>query len=346
VESGRGGSLRVRSAGFENQTFEFKDYEAIPSNALVADLLKRSQGDMNLWIDLEEPDFSVFPVLSQFFAISEERIQVCYQGEGHPLQFESDVGLFRTRRVFYHFETESCSGRPLVFLMKGRAIVTLHPKTLSRTVGHVFSTIKSRGSEFLSDSPTPVISLLFDELIEDYKPVIEDWQDELDTFEQQAVHNPSEELLSSILRFKKLVTQLRHALNGEFRDQRLLLMRCPESLIRPEQRHQLEKSIASFQKLLVEIEDIRQHSASAYQVYAAALSLEMTRASNQMNRIMERLSVVTSVFMPLTFIVGVYGMNIPDIPELSVKGFYYFLWGLMVVLAGALLYLFKKLKWY
>ncbi len=234
----------------------------------------------------------------------------------------------------------------MVFLLKGNTLVTLHPKTLSRTIGHVFSTLRSRGREFLSTSPAPVISLIFDEIIEDYKPVIEDWQDELDTFEQEAVNKPTEELLSSILRFKKLVTQLRHALNGEFRDQRLLIMRCPDTLISLGDRLHLEQSSVRFAKLLGEIEEIRQHSASAYQVYAAALSLEMTRSSNHMNRIMERLSVVTSVFMPLTFIVGVYGMNIPDIPELSVKGFYYLLWALMVVLAGSLLYLFKKLKWY
>jgi magnesium transporter len=63
-------------------------------------------------------------------------------------------------------------------------------------------------------------------------------------------------------------------------------------------------------------------------------------------RIMERLAIVTSIFMPLTFIVGVYGMNIPDMPELHFQGFYFALWAVMLSIAGGLLYFFKKLRWY
>ncbi|MCA3148174.1 MAG: hypothetical protein ING18_03685 [Burkholderiales bacterium] len=50
--------------------------------------------------------------------------------------------------------------------------------------------------------------------------------------------------------------------------------------------------------------------------------------------------------MPLTFIVGVYGMNIPDMPELHFQGFYFALWAVMLSIAGGLLYFFKKLRWY
>lgn len=304
-----------------------------------------SEGSV-LWIDIEDPSDEIFADLGAFLACEPAEIQACYQGQGHPLIVDGATMLFRTQRMFYHFETESCSGRPLVFLLKRQCVVTLHPRTLARTVGHVFSTLQSRGREFLKEGPVPVINLLLDELLEDYKPVIEEWQNDLDRFEQQCLHNLSEDLLASILRFKKLVTQLRHALNTELRVQRLFIMRCPETLMGSAQRLALEKCMAAFVGLLAEVEEIRQHTASAYQVYAAALSLEMARSSNRMNRIMERLSVVTSIFMPLTFIVGVYGMNIADIPELSLKGFYYTLWGLMITLAGALLYLFKRLKWY
>jgi magnesium transporter len=72
----------------------------------------------------------------------------------------------------------------------------------------------------------------------------------------------------------------------------------------------------------------------------------MSKASHQMNAIMQRLSVVSAIFMPLTFIVGLYGMNIEGIPELHWPGFYYFLLGFMALIVVLLLILFKKLKWY
>jgi Mg2+ and Co2+ transporter CorA len=146
--------------------------------------------------------------------------------------------------------------------------------------------------------------------------VLEDWQDDIDHFEQNCLNNTSGQMLSEILRFKKLVTQLRHSFNKVFRDQRRLLIACPETYLSAGNRAQLSQAIN------------RLGGATAGK------------------RIMERLAIVTSIFMPLTFIVGVYGMNIPDMPELHFQGFYFALWAVMLSIAGGLLYFFKKLRWY
>ncbi len=64
-----------------------------------------------------------------------------------------------------------------------------------------------------------------------------------------------------------------------------------------------------------------------------------------MNEIMKVLTVCASIFIPLTFIVGVYGMNFEYMPELKWKGSYFFLWGFMVVITLSLIVFFKKKKW-
>jgi magnesium transporter len=60
---------------------------------------------------------------------------------------------------------------------------------------------------------------------------------------------------------------------------------------------------------------------------------------------MQRLTIAATIFLPLTFIVGVYGMNFTDIPEFGWKGFYFILWGIMIALAGGMLWFFKRKKW-
>ena len=339
--------MKIQSSSFITGRYQHGDSMTDPKLSVLQSLLDQPLGpEESIWIDLEDPTPAAFAILGQHFKLEPQLIADHFAGLKNPHLYFQNCVLFRTERIFYHFETERCSSRNLCGLLTANRIVTLRPATLSRLVGHVFATLEARGAEVLCKGPSAILPLLFDELIEDYKPVLEDWQNEIDHFEQNSLHNTSGQMLSEILRFKKLVTQLRHSFNKVFRDQRRLLIACPETFLGSANRAQLSQTINRLGRLLLEVEEIRQHTSSAYQVYAAALSLEMSRSSNHMNRIMERLAIVTSIFMPLTFIVGVYGMNIPGMPELNFQGFYFALWAIMLSIAGGLLYFFKKMRWY
>ncbi|MBN2664121.1 MAG: magnesium/cobalt transporter CorA, partial [Bacteroidales bacterium] len=67
---------------------------------------------------------------------------------------------------------------------------------------------------------------------------------------------------------------------------------------------------------------------------------------NKMNKTMKILTVFASIFIPLTFIAGVYGMNFENIPELRLKYGYFMFWGLIIIIGGTLLLYFKKRKWF
>ncbi|NJM79117.1 MAG: magnesium and cobalt transport protein CorA, partial [Flavobacterium sp.] len=71
-----------------------------------------------------------------------------------------------------------------------------------------------------------------------------------------------------------------------------------------------------------------------------------TAQSHRMNEVMKTLTVISSVFLPLTFIVGIYGMNFKYIPELNFKYGYFITLGVMFVLVLLMLYYFKKKKWF
>lgn len=75
------------------------------------------------------------------------------------------------------------------------------------------------------------------------------------------------------------------------------------------------------------------------------MDIHQTTLSNKMNEIMKVLTIIATIFIPLTFIAGIYGMNFENIPELKYNYGYFFLWGLMVLIFIVMLYYFKRKKW-
>jgi magnesium transporter len=75
------------------------------------------------------------------------------------------------------------------------------------------------------------------------------------------------------------------------------------------------------------------------------LQIYLSEVSTRMNEIMKVLTIIATIFIPLTFIVGVYGMNFKYMPELEYKYGYFIVWGVMVLIAILLIFYFKKKKW-
>jgi magnesium transporter len=82
------------------------------------------------------------------------------------------------------------------------------------------------------------------------------------------------------------------------------------------------------------------------------MDVYLSSISNRMNEIMKLLTVISSIFIPLTFIAGIYGMNFNtekshwNMPELNWEYGYLFCWGLMILIAGSLVFFFWKRGWF
>jgi magnesium transporter len=73
--------------------------------------------------------------------------------------------------------------------------------------------------------------------------------------------------------------------------------------------------------------------------------IHISEMSMKMNKVMQFLTIITAIFVPITFLAGIYGMNFQNIPELQHKNGYFILLGIMVVLSGAMLLYFKRKRW-
>jgi len=80
-------------------------------------------------------------------------------------------------------------------------------------------------------------------------------------------------------------------------------------------------------------------------IIVGMMDLYLSAVSNRMNEVMKVLTIMASLFIPLTFIAGIYGMNFKFMPELEWKWSYPVLWAVMMVISGGMLLYFKRKKW-
>jgi len=190
--------------------------------------------------------------------------------------------------------------------------------------------LRARGADFLAYA-------LMDSIVDEYFKVVEIMSDQLDRIEPQVMENPGREVISEIhhlkgelLVMRKAVWPLRDLFNSLIRDESERFSADTKVFLRDLYDH-------AFQ-IIDAVETMRD-------VTAGLIDLYLSSVSNRMNEVMKLLTIIGTVFIPLTFIVGVYGMNFDTFPELHWKYAYPVLWAVMLLLALVMLRYFKRRGW-
>ena len=178
---------------------------------------------------------------------------------------------------------------------------------------------------------------LIDTLIDGYYPVVERLTDALDALEEEAVTRSTKATLTRIhvarrelLRLHRIMRQQRDALNS--------LLRGESPRMGEDVRVYLRDAFDHAIQIAEVLEGMREMAIGLTDVYLSSVS-------NRLNEVMKVLTVMSTIFIPLTFVVGVYGMNFDYQPELHVWWGYPAVWAVMLALAGGLLAYFIRLGW-
>ncbi|MFB2875987.1 magnesium/cobalt transporter CorA [Floridanema aerugineum] len=179
---------------------------------------------------------------------------------------------------------------------------------------------------------------LLDAIIDGYFPVLEAYGERIEELEDEVVSNPSRQTLQEIYKIRRELLALRRAIWPQ-RDALNTLIRDGSNLISPEVRIYLRDCYDHAVQVIDIVETYRELSSGMMDVYLSSIS-------NKMNEIMKLLTVISTIFIPLTFIAGVYGMNFENMPELKSNVGYPAVWAVMIGVAGGLVYFFWKKGWF
>jgi magnesium transporter len=199
----------------------------------------------------------------------------------------------------------------------------------------VGSSLRSGGADYLA-------SMILDGIVDGYFPVLESWGDRLEAIETRVIDRPEPEVLRDIFRAKREIMTFRRAV-WPLRDEVSRLIRDGHDLITPTTVPYLRDVSDHVTQIFEIIETERDLAAGFVDVYLSSVS-------NRTNEVMRVLTVLASIFIPLTFLSGVYGMNFDtdhplNMPELHWKYGYLAFIGLCALITVALLLLFRRLGW-
>jgi magnesium transporter len=189
----------------------------------------------------------------------------------------------------------------------------------------------------LEKGPAFIAHGILDNMVDAYLPIVDAWDDEIDGIETDVIERPSRVVLQHIFDLKRALQRMRRvALH-----QRELLHR----LSRGEFELVPEAALPFFRDVYDHFLRVADLADSYRELLSGALDAYLSTVSNRMNEVMKTLTIISSVLLPLTFIVGVYGMNFDFMPELHWKYGYLFVWGVLVAVASALILLFRRRGW-
>ena len=208
-------------------------------------------------------------------------------------------------------------------------------------VGDVFEPVRDRirnskgrlrkaGADYL-------MYALLDAVVDNYFSILELIDDKIETLEERLINDPNEKMLQQIHSLKreliflrKSVWPLRELISG--------MERCGSSLITKATGVYLRDVYDHTIQVIDTVEGFRDMVAAILDVYLSSIS-------NRMNAVMKVLTIIATIFIPLTFVAGIYGMNFKYMPELDWKWGYFGVWGLMIIITTVMVVFFKRKKW-
>jgi magnesium transporter len=272
----------------------------------------------------------------------------------HPLALEDVLNCGQRPKIEdygqYHFlimksllHADTLETEQISFFLGGNYVITMQ-----EVPGDSFEAVRERirrGKGLIRKAgPDYLAYALIDALVDEFFPVLEKYGEWIETLETELLANPSPETIQDIHRIKRELLLLRRTAWPE-RDVIAAMQREESDVIRPETQVFLRDCYDHTIQVIDMIETYRDLAAGMLDVYLSSVS-------NRMNEVMKVLTIISTIFIPLNFIAGIYGMNYNpeasplNMPELNWYFGYPFALALMATVAGLLVLYFRRKRWF
>lgn len=290
-----------------------------------------------VWVDVQLPDPAAHALLAGTFQIHELALEDALSEIHHPKIERYDNCLY----LILHGIQADASGQGFVthdidFFLGERFLVSVH-NAPSRSVAQAQITCL-RNQQALGDGPAGLLHRIVDAMVDHYRPEVDALEERLEALETVVFEQPSVHPVRDILALKQDLWGLRRVTLPQ-RDALGRLARREFEMIPDAMAYR-------FRDVFDHLVQLSDEAVFLQDRVTGLLDAYLSSQSNRMNQVMKVLTVIATIFMPLTVLTGVYGMNVP-LPQLPGGPSAQFWWVMFMVavVAGGMLLVFRKRNW-
>lgn len=286
------------------------------------------------WVDVLEPDEASLGPVAAAFKLHPLAVEDCLHYPQRP-KIESYVsGLFLIWLTPLQPDGEDVPSREVDVFLGQDHLITVHRDRLE-----AIDDVARRADDLMPQGADFLLHAIIDRLVDTVLQLVDRVADELEEIEDVLLDNPTPDEMHDIYTLRRRLVKL-HRIVGPERD--IIRALARERDLVDEEAYRYLQDVGDH---LARVEDSIE---TAREVAGAAMDIYLSSTSNRMNEIMKVLTVVATIFMPLTLISGIYGMNVirgmwPPVNE------YWSFWavvGSMVLLSAWMVWFFKRRKWW
>jgi magnesium transporter len=289
------------------------------------------------WLDLFNLTDDETQLLSEKFRFHPLAIEDCLHDVHYPKvdYYESYLYLVVHGVDIDLQNSEGFVPKELDVFLGENYLITYHEKEF-RSINDVMRRAREKVPLFEFGVDFVLYSIL-DVMVVHYLPVLEATENDLETAEEKIFTNPKPDVLREILQLKRNVIRLKRTV---FPQREVI-----NHLARNEYHFVHKRTQAYFRDVYDHLYRMAEMTESFRDMSTAMVEAYLSTVSNRMNEIMKVLTTITTIFMPLTVITGIYGMNFHHMPELEWRYGYFAILLVMLVVALSLIFYFKRRKW-
>ncbi|MDR1948823.1 MAG: magnesium/cobalt transporter CorA [Spirochaetaceae bacterium] len=288
------------------------------------------------WINMEGLDNSGgINRLAEAYRIHPLTVEDILNAEQRPKVEEFDDYLFITMKSIRLEEGQTVFER-ISWVIAGNTVITFQEipgdsfDGIRRRIMNNGGRVRRMGADYLA-------YILIDSVVDAFFIVLDSLGSEIEEMEDRAMDEKDKTLIPDLQRIKQRLLQIRRAV-WPLRESINLLLRLESPL--------LSRELVPF---LTDLHENVIQAAETVETYrellAGVMEVNFSAVSNRLNKVMKVLTIISTIFIPLTFIVGVYGMNFAHMPELGSRYGYPITWAVMVLIAAGMIFVFKRRNW-
>ena len=314
---------------------EVREYEVKSNEQLKS--IKNSKSIS--WLNIDGlHDVKYMEEISTVFNIPFNIISDILNPALRPKVEEFDQGIFKTIKMLqYNETTDELSVENLSLIIVNNVLISFQEQT-SNIFDPVRERIRKHKNKIRTSGPDYLAFALLDVVVDNYIYIIGLIGDKIESLEERMTNHPDKNLLEEINFFKGEMNFLRKNIKPA-KEMILTLAKMETEMIHTENK-------IHYKELQDNINEATDLSDSYREILYDQVTMYHTMMSTKLNDIMRTLTVFSVVFIPLTFIVGIYGTNFDYLPELHWHFGYFAMWIVMLVVAIVMLIVFKIKKWF